>query len=85
MKKLVTAKQLETQVKEKTHRIWVLFGFTVLLGLLIAGLCVYIYKQDKAWKVRHQTQHSKVIVNGFTATELAGVTNMRPLYLVSSK
>jgi|APSaa5957512576_1039674.scaffolds.fasta_scaffold98160_1 hypothetical protein len=81
----------QQEIEKKTHRIWVVFGFTVFLGLLIIGLCVFIYKQDKIYKqvIDQRTKaveeyKAKQSSYGFTAGELAQVTNIRPLYLVES-
>jgi uncharacterized membrane protein (DUF106 family) len=87
-----TADQIE--VEKQKHRAWVVFWFAVLLSLIIIGLCIYIYKQDKIFqenakenlhkyqKAIMENQHSQ---NGFTAKELMQATNMRPFYMVDDE
>lgn len=81
--------QDEINADKFKHRTWVLFYFTVFLGLVIIGLCVYIHKhtnyskQNKKLQKMWMEEHSSS--NGFRAKELAKVTNMRPLYVVQGK
>lgn len=80
---------LTEEAEKYRHRTWILFLFTMFLGLIIIVLCIFIYFLDKHWTykqalIRPHTKVSSLDRNNFTGKELLEVTNMRPIYLAGS-